>query len=480
MTVTQGALAVDLAGLAQLVERRGKSFAIMELIQNAWDEPGVTKVRVEIAPIAFSPGRVHLLVEDDAPEGFADLTHAYTLFAPSSKKGNAEQRGRFNLGEKLVIALSTVFSVRTTKGTVEIDTTTNTRHVYSRKKSVSGSSIGAILRMNRDEMNEAIAAFKTLIPPDGIETTLNGELLRRARPLFTFEATLATEIADEHGFLRPSKRATRVEIYGVGTSETASLYEMGIPVVETGDTFHVNVMQKVPLNADRDNVPPAFLRDVRALVLNQVAPYLQPEESATSWVTEALEDDLVSSDAVNAVMTKRFGEKRVVYDMNDLEANRAAQAAGYTVIPGRALPSAAWVNVREYGAALPAGRVMPSPKPFHPGGKALLVIDPAQYTQQQRAFAEGVGDVHQEVIGKPIVVVLANDDGWPFGGTYGNGQIIINIARREASLNDPRTLETVLHEFGHYYGDHLTHEFDAGIAKVAAKLVLASRRFNER
>jgi hypothetical protein len=32
---------------------------------------------------------------------------------------------------------------------------------------------------------------------------------------------------------------------------------MGIPVVETGDRWHVDVAQKVPLNFDRDNLPPA-------------------------------------------------------------------------------------------------------------------------------------------------------------------------------------------------------------------------------
>lgn len=477
MAVTHGALAVDLGGLAQLVERRGKSFAIMELIQNAWDENGVTKVTIALTNT--DPGRVMLVIEDDAPEGFADLSHAFTLFASSRKKADPEKRGRFNLGEKLVIALCRHFWVETTVGSVEIDVLQNTRKV-GRKKREKGSAIGAILRMNKQEMQESIAAFKRLLPPDGIETTLNGELLVRSKPLYTFEATLASEVADEHGFLRPTRRLTRVEIYRPEPGEVGALYEMGIPVVETGDTYHVNVMQKVPLNADRDNVPPAFLRDVRALTLNQVAPYLSPDESSTSWVTEALEDDLVERDAVEHVMTKRFGEKRVVYDLSDLEANRAAQAAGYTVIPGRALPSAAWENVRDYGAALPAGRVMPSPKPFHENGLPLKVIDRSDYTQEQRAFVQEVGDLHLDTIGKSIVVELADDADWPFGGCYSGGRIIVNVAKVRPSLNEERTMSLVLHEFGHHYGEHLTHEFDAGIARVAAKLVLASRRFNER
>lgn len=480
MSTTKGALAVDLAGLAQLVERRGKSFAIMELIQNAWDEDGVTRVDVTLREIENVRGRVMLTVEDDAPNGFADLSHAFTLFAASKKKADAEKRGRFNLGEKLVIALCTRFIVETTKGEIEIDVDANTRQSRPRIKRDRGSRIIAALRMNKQEMQETIAAFRTLLPPKGIDTFLNGEPLVRSQPLYTFEATLATEVADEHGFLRPSRRGTRVEIYRPALGETASLYEMGIPVVETGDTYHVNVMQKVPLNADRDNVPPAFLRDVRALTLNKVAAYLTPDESAASWVTEALEDNLVDAWAVTKVLDRRFGEKRVVFDPSDREANRSAQAAGYTVIPGRALPSAAWDNVRQYGAAKPAGQVLPSPKPFHPDGEPLKVIDRSDYTDEQRAFVQQVGDLHLETIGKSIVVILADDREWPFSATYGNGQTIINVALREPSLNDARTLRTVLHEFGHFYGEHLTHEFDDGIARVAAKLVLNSRRFNER
>src|SRR5690349_17135775 len=39
---------VDRQGLAQILERKGKEFALFELIQNGWDEPGVTKVTVSL------------------------------------------------------------------------------------------------------------------------------------------------------------------------------------------------------------------------------------------------------------------------------------------------------------------------------------------------------------------------------------------------------------------------------------------------
>lgn len=192
---TNGALAVDLSGLAQLVERRGKSFAIMELIQNAWDEDGVTRVDVRIESLPARPGRVLLVVEDDAPAGFADLSHAFTLFASSKKKGDAEKRGRFNLGEKLVIALCSSFAVTTTKGTVEIDVVGNTRRT-TRVSTQRGSQVRALLRMNKNEMSEAIAAFRTLLPPNGIVTMLNGELLEPRQPR-TKEPVLVGDLGHE-------------------------------------------------------------------------------------------------------------------------------------------------------------------------------------------------------------------------------------------------------------------------------------------
>src|SRR6187401_1293124 len=94
---------VDKQGLAKILERKGKEFALFELIQNTWDEPGVTKVSVTLDYQGRNKAR--LMVEDDAPEGFKDLSHAFTLFADSAKKTNPEQRGRFNLGEKLVLPI---------------------------------------------------------------------------------------------------------------------------------------------------------------------------------------------------------------------------------------------------------------------------------------------------------------------------------------------------------------------------------------
>src|SRR5258708_867892 len=78
---------VDKKGLGKLVAGRSKAFVLYELLQNAWDQ-NVTTVQVKLSCLTGRP-ESEIEVEDDDPDGFADLAHAYTLFAESGKKGHA-------------------------------------------------------------------------------------------------------------------------------------------------------------------------------------------------------------------------------------------------------------------------------------------------------------------------------------------------------------------------------------------------------
>ena len=70
---------VDKDGLAKIIESRGKPFAVFELIQNSWDQ-NVTRVDINLDKFPNRPF-AELTVTDDDPDGFADLSHAYTLNA---------------------------------------------------------------------------------------------------------------------------------------------------------------------------------------------------------------------------------------------------------------------------------------------------------------------------------------------------------------------------------------------------------------
>ena len=73
---------VDRAGLGKQAEQQSKGRLIGELVQNAFDEVGVTTISITLAQVPARP-LADLTVEDDSPEGFRDLSHAYTLFANS-------------------------------------------------------------------------------------------------------------------------------------------------------------------------------------------------------------------------------------------------------------------------------------------------------------------------------------------------------------------------------------------------------------
>ena len=67
---------VDKAGLAAVATRRGVAPLILEPVQNAWDEEGVSRVALTLFPVEGRRAQAQLRVEDDSPDGFRDLADA--------------------------------------------------------------------------------------------------------------------------------------------------------------------------------------------------------------------------------------------------------------------------------------------------------------------------------------------------------------------------------------------------------------------
>lgn len=176
-------------------------------------------------------------------------------------------------------------------------------------------------RVERRGYPQVCDYLRSLLLPENIVVTFNGDRLHPRSPLRTFEASLDTLVADEEGVMRPRVRKTQVSIFEVLPSETPTLYEMGLPVVETGDKWHVNIGQKVPLNRDRDNVRPAFLQPVRVAVLNAAFDLLTVDDEATAgWRKLAGSDQRCSDEAIKHLIRLRFGEKVASPDPSDTEA----------------------------------------------------------------------------------------------------------------------------------------------------------------
>lgn len=458
---------VDKEGLRKLLADRGPAFAVFELLQNAWDED-VTHVDVQLA--RASDGLAVLVVEDDSPEGFKDLAHAYTLFAESEKKDKATKRGRFNLGEKLVVAVCDEATIATTKGTVRF---TPDGRTHLPKKRRRGSRFEGTLRMSAADFKAACAAVHRLIPPAGIVTTFNGKELAVREPVRQFTAKLATVLAGSEGELRRTYRKCPVSLYEVAEGEEAWLYEMGIPVVATGDKWHTDIGQKVELNMNRDNVPPAYLRALRARVLEATTDLLSEDDGDAEWVTAAMFDKDISPEAVRAALDARFGEMRVSYDPSDPEANKIAAAEGYVVVHAGALPKQVWAAARSAGAITPAGQVTPSHKP----DAVDTVLPEDEWTDGMRTVADFSKMLAAELLDAEITVEIANDaKAMNFRATFGSDYRLrfnYRTLGRKWFDQDPtgeEILGIVLHELAHYFtGDHLSEVYYDGMTTLGAR-----------
>ncbi len=478
-------LDVDYKGLAKLMERKGPEWLVYELVQNAMDTE-TTTVQIRVEKLAGRP-RVNIEVIDDDPKGFKFLSHAWTLFAESDKKGDPEKRGRFNLGEKLVLAYTVAHggtaTISTTSGTVRFNQAQG--RTRSRKKRERGSAILLKnVKLNQSQYAALVGGIYKLIPPESIKVTFDegsfaldfSDKISRPHEVTSFECTLPTERSDEEGILRRTKRKTTVTVFDTNGG-SGWIYEMGIPVVETDDKYHIDVGQKIPLNMDRDNVTPAYLRQLRTEVLNHTFEHLTKEDTTESWVREASSDERADNTAVTKVLDLQFGKKRVAYDPSDPEGSKLAMSEGYAVVHGGSLSAGQWDNVRRGGSLLPAGRVTPSPKVrTSPDGKEP--IPEHKWTKGMRHVHDYCTTVGKYLIGSPIVVRFYAEVTWNYAASFGGRTLTFNKGKlgnawfnTKGKAGRHAVNKLLIHELGHYYSnDHLSSRYHNALCELGTKL----------
>lgn len=482
---------VDRDGLRKLMEGRGKAWALFELIQNTWDTNAKT-VKVTLEAIE-GVAQAWLTVEDDHPDGFKDLTHAFTLFAESEKKSDPTKRGRFNFGCKLVLAMCYEAEVASTTGTI-IFNAEGGRRARPRFTREVGSRFRGRLSMTRAELADIEGQLYTLLPPPNVVTFVrihNGTRWTEAEltsrdPEDVFEATLPTDVADEDGVLRRRERKTTIHLYA---ADKAMLFEMGLPVQPIEGPWHVNVMQKVPLNLDRTAVPPAFVSRLQTLVANQTARDLMPSEFTKPWIAEVVQDKNVSPEIVKLYLGAKYGDK-IVIDVpgaEGQESGREAVANGYTVIRGGSEAKETWSKIREHDLAKPATALFP-PAQRSSDWQEIPEEKLAPVWKRLKAYAQGLASKVLPApagiltvplvrfIESPTLTTLASwersRDGYSEGPTLTFNVTLLG----EGFFAKGPTVEVnrlLIHEFAHDEdgADHLTEKFDDAMARLGAQMI---------
>ena len=365
-------------------------------------------------------------------------------------------------------------TILSTTGGVKFDA--DGRHML-RSKREHGTVFEAVLRMNNTEYEQVVWTAQTLLVPEGVEVYFNGNPIPHREPSKVVRDTLPTVIADEEGVLKPTRRLTDIRIVPLREGERAYIYEMGIPVVETDCKWHIDVQQKVPLNMDRDNVPPAYLQQLRTIVTNAMRDEISADDANETWVRAATNDDRCAPETIKRVLDLRFGTKRVGFDPSDREANNIAVSQGFTVVPARAMSAQEWKNAKAAGAILPAGQVTPSPKPFSETGDPLTIIPENEWTPDMRAVVRYLVYIGGRLLNRTVRAEVANDIHWPFSATFGHGSLTLNIGRLGRAwfnliTNREEINRLALHEFAHErVQNHLSRDMLDEICRLGAGLL---------
>lgn len=456
----RGWFEVDRRGLAEVAKRRGMAFIVTEPIQNAWDED-ITECAIQMTAVPGKP-QVELIVTDDSPDGFRDMADSYMMFRQSYKLANPEQRGRFNIGEKLLLAVAVKARITSTTGCVIFSEKGRTT---GRTRLPRGSTLQATLKMTREELDEAVKFAHTLIPPQGIKTWVNGHLLTEREPLAEGTFSLDTEIRGEEGGFKYTHRRTLVRVYEVLAGETPHMYEMGIPVDEIECPWHVEVAQKIPLSVDRSSVRYGFRTSLEQYAAEIMSDQMTKEQTTAGWVSTSLaymEDE----EAVRRIVKKRFGDA-VISDPSSPESNKLALDAGFTLVHGGELSKAAWNTIKGAEALKPAGQVFDSGRvESDPDG--IPQVDNSEWSPMMRRVAEYAGAFAEHVLGHGMRVIFYDDPRLEFEAFCGHKVIAINAAL--ASFEQQKLDELLIHECAHdKVSDHLTHAYHRECCRIGAR-----------
>lgn len=456
---------VDKEGLRKTLERKGKAFAIFELLQNGFDEAS-TKVTLTLTPP--KDGKSVLTCIDDAPLGYADLSNAHTMFAESKKKSNEKKRGRFNVGEKYVLALCDEATITSTTGRVLFHADGTRSH--DKVKTKAGSQFRGELSLTQEEFDLMAAQVNRVIPP--IPTFFNGVQIPIRKVLHEFTTKLATEIADDNGVCRTRQHETAVRLYEPLQGEAAMLYELGMPVVEVDCKWHVDVQQKVPLNIERDNVTPSYLRALRVAIVNAWNGFLTEEDAAAAWVGDALASPEIDPAAVRTVIEKRFGKNAVLFDGTDIGSNRECTAKNIPVMPRGTFTPEQRANVSK--VIKKAGEVCPTNKDYN----SDKVIPPNKLSDAQVLYKKFILDVAPLMLDHRLEEVTFIDDEsleiygctkWMRADEY---IFTVNVAHHDVE-DWHRNYDLLIHELAHHAvqrNDHLFEGFWRTASDIGAKL----------
>lgn len=162
-------------------------------------------------------------------------------------------------------------TVRSGAGTVSIEIPKVARTKKAAMRIVNGSARPTMIedRYSKYLCEDLDGIVRRIIPPSGVEIQINGEMLLRRLPVQSLEVYLMESNRRKGDKYSPA----RVALYNAHDDFDAAIYEEGIPVVEIGGMWDINVLRRVPRSVvNEEKMCPEFIRAVRSLVWLHTTP----------------------------------------------------------------------------------------------------------------------------------------------------------------------------------------------------------------
>jgi hypothetical protein len=200
---------------------------------------------------------------------------------------------------------------------------------------VKGAVIEMLFDWSQDAIEEFDAYFRRFLPPLNAGFVVNGLAVPPRSARYIIETSLPTEVYDpgSHAWRKPTRK-TKIELVATGEGETPFLYEMGIPVaaVEWTLPYHANVLQRVPMNPNRDAYASGYAARLHAACLPTLVDDMTQDEVTADWVGAA--GARCEPDLQKKLVAKAFGDNavRAVPIMGKRDYNDDAMRFGAEIV----------------------------------------------------------------------------------------------------------------------------------------------------
>lgn len=336
-----GWLDVSIEGFAEQNAARPAEHLVKELVQNALDSLPAEGGTISL-DITASGGNTLVRCSDNGC-GIDDLLLIRTVFW-TSKKDSHLRRGRMGRGFKEMLCLALEARVKS-KGHELLfhkengEAQTSLRKLADTECPRAGTLVEMLMPWSGEVTIPRLEAyFLPFLLPEPVAFVINGRTVPPRAVEHTVSATLTTEAFLEGRWQKP-QRKTSIELVRCSNGTDALIHEMGIPIcpVEWDQPYHVNVLQRVPMNPNRDAVMSGYPAKVKRACLEVLLPMMDSEQAQASWVGDAAVT--LPSDLQKAALAKAFGESlaRSVPSFGKYSSDEDAREESFIVLDTRQL-----------------------------------------------------------------------------------------------------------------------------------------------